>query len=403
MSATSMSTAAGLLKRIYGEYTKQQNLEHRTLDIIAKSLTKYNPGGEGYFGSLNVSGNESVGAINELEQFRDADPENHVQHVVKPKSLVAPIEFSGLVAKAADEDKEAFANAVIDLLDQSKERLLKDENRQFFGKGDGSLATVSVAASIGDSDITVSSAQYLRAKQRIDIFNGLTKIVDSAQISKVNKSTGVITLSAPLAAAVALGSVIVKENIRDSAPSDGKEMMGLRGIVDDGTEVAILQTVDAATYDIWRSTRIDASASLTSDMLQQLCDDVNVLSGEEVDTLITHQFQRRKYLDIVTPDKRFMDLKMDAGYSKLSFNGMEMHIDQDCQPDTVYGLCKKFVQKYELAALEMGSHGDSGDYLRVSNYDKFQAYWRHYCNFGTTKRNALGKIVNLTKPSNGIA
>lgn len=401
--STNMSSVSGLLKRIYGEYTKQQNLKHRTLDVFAKSLAKYNAGGEGFFGAINVSGNESVGAINELEQFRDADSENHLQYKVSPKVLVAPIEFSGLVAKAADEDKESFANAVIDALDMSKERLLKDQNRQFFGKGDGELATASVAANIGDTTITLNSCQYLRDNMKIDIFNGLTKIVDSARVTSADKTSGIITLDAPLAVAVPLNAVVVKENIRDAAPADGKEMMGLRGIVDDGTDVATLQTISSSSQKIWRSVRINAASSLTSDLLQRLCDDVNVISGEEIDTIVTHQKQRRKYLDIVTPDKRYMDLKMDAGYSKLSFNGMEILIDPDCQTDTVYALTKKFIQKFEVAPLEMGKHEDSGEFLRAAGYDKFSAYWRHYCNFGTNKRNAHGKLVGLQLPSGGIA
>lgn len=398
--ATDLSSIAGALKRVYGQYQVQQNLAHKAIDEIAKSLTKYSPGGEGYFGAINDYGNESVGAITESESFRTIDNEHYAQWKVNPKVLVAPIEFSGLSAAAADSDEESFVSIVVDALDMAKERLLKDENRQFFGLGTGLLAVPTGVVASDATSFLVASAQYLRANMVIDIYNGATKTVDSKRILDVDKVAGRVVFSTSLGAALNATSELVKENIRDSAPTDGKEMMGLRGIVDDGTDLTTFENISAADSRIWRGRRIDASgANLTSDLLQRLLDDVEVLGGLAPDTLITHQRQRRKYLDIVVPQKRYMDGKMDAGFMKLSFNGIDMFLDSDCQSDTVYALVKKHIQKYELEALGMGKHEGSDTFLRKINADAFQAYWRHYCNFGTGKRNAHGKIIGLAVPT----
>lgn len=398
--ATDLSSIAGALKRVYGEYEKQQNLKHRAIDEISKSLTKYSPGGAGYYGAINEYGNESVGAISETESFRTIDNESYQQFVVVPKVLVAPIEFSGLVAAAADQDEEAFVSVVVDALDMAKERLLKDENRQFFGLGNGLLASPAGNVSSAATSFSVDSAQYLRANMVIDIFNGATKTVDSKRILDVDKTSNVVYFSTSLSAALITTDALVKENIRDSAASDGKEMMGLRGIVDDGTDLTTFENLDASSKRIWRGRRINASsANLTSDLLQRLLDDVQVLGGEAPDTIIMHQKQRRKYLDIVVPQKRYAEQKMDAGFSKLEFNGIELWLDIDCQDDTVYAITKKHIQKFELEPLAMGKHEGSDTFLRKVNNDAFQAYWRHYCNFGTGKRNAHGKIVSLAKPS----
>lgn len=404
MSASSMTTAAGILKRIYGDYVaKQQNLSHKAIDEIAKSSKKYNAGGEGFFGATNQYGNEAVGAINETESFRSADQETYAQYKVSPKVLVGPVQFSGLLSKAADQDEESFANAVVDLLDMTKERLLKDENRQFFGLGTGLLANPAGNAASNVTSFSVASAQYLRANMVIDIFNGATKTVDSIRISDVDKQNNIVYFATSLGAALITTDALVKENVRDSAPTDGKEMMGLRGIVDDGTDLTTFENISAASNRIWRSVRIDASSgNLTSDLLQRLMDDVMVLGGESPDTIIMHQKQRRKYLDIVVPQKRYMDQKMDAGFSKLEFNGIELWLDIDCQDDTVYAIKKPNIHKYEVAPLALGNHDGSDNFLRLSSQDVFEAYWRHYCNFGTDKRNCHGKIVSLAKP-NGIS
>jgi hypothetical protein len=90
---------------------------------------------------------------------------------------------------------------------------------------------------------------------------------------------------------------------------------------------------------------------------------------------------------------------MDSGFKKLEFNGTELWLDNDCQADTVYAINKKYIRKFEVTPLEMGTHGDSSEFLRKANYDAFQAYWRWYVNFGTSKRTAHGKISGLATPT----
>lgn len=402
--AANLTNLAGILKRVYGDgIAMQQNLKHRAMDEIAKSAKKYNAGGEGFFGDINDYGNESVGAINEEETFRSIDSEHYQQYKVSPKVLVAPVQFSGLLSKAADQDEEAFAEAVVKELENSKERLLKDQNRQFFGLGNGLLANPAGNAASNVTSFSVDSAQYLRANMVIDIFNGATKTVDSKRILDVDKQNNVVYFSTSTGAALITTDALVKENIRDSAPTDGKECMGLRGIVDDSTDLTTFENLDASASRIWRGVRIDASsANLTSDLLQRLIDDVTTLGGEEPDTLICHPKQRRKYLDIVVPQKRYADGEMDSGFTKLSFNGKELWLDVDCQDNVVYAINKPMIHKYEVAPLAMGNHDGSDTFLRLSSQDVFQAYWRVYMNFGTDKRNAHGKIVSLARP-NGIS
>jgi len=408
MADTSLTSIAGALKRVYDDHVEdQQNLKHRSIDEIAKSLAKYNPSGEGFFGAIDDYGNESVGAINEEEQFRTIDSEHYTQWKVIPKVLVAPIQFSGLASKAAEGDDESFVNVVVDALDKAKERLLKDENRQFFGLGTGSLCSPANSVASNLISFTVDNAQYLRANMVVDIYTstGGTSKVTAARITEVDRPNNLIYLSASLGFSIATTDVLAKQNVLSSAPADGKECMGLRGIIDDSTDLQTFQNIDCTKTGefIWRGRRIDASgANLTSDLLQRMIDDVEIVSGELVDTIIMHHMQRRKYLDIVVPQKRYADGEMDSGFRKLEFNGIELYLDNDCQRDTVYGITKKYLRKFEVAPVGMGIHDGSDKFLRLSNYDVFQAYWRHYVNYGTSKRCAHGKIRNLALPT-GIA
>lgn len=398
----SMSTIAGLLKRIQqGEVVDQQNLETKSMDEFGKSSKKYNNGGQGFFGAINDYGNESVGALNETEQFRTIDSENYEQYKVVPKVLNGPVEITGLAAEAADSDDEAFAESVLREVQGAKKRLRKDMNRQFFGIGTGVLCRPANALVSTLVSFTVDSAQYLRKNMVIDgQCNGTELSIRSKRISYVDKANNVVGLSSSIGVSMITTDIISKENVRQSASSDGKEMMGLDGIVDDSTQLTTFQNIDASANREWRGVVISASSgNLTSDLLQRVLDDPGTLGGEDPDTLITHKIQRRKYLDMVTPEKRFNSLSLDAGFQKISFNGIELWLDTDCQRNQVYAISKKRLKRFEVAPLQMGGLDGSDTWLRATNFDKFQAYWKAYQNFGTDKRNAHGKITNLAVPS----
>ncbi len=405
MASANMASLSGLLKRIQeGEVVDQQNLEALSFDEFSKSGKKYNAGGKGFYGAINDYGNESGGALNETEQFRTIDSENYQQYTVVPKIMNGPIEITGLAVEASDDDVESFAEGLLREINGSKKRLRKDMNRQFFGQGNGTLGVPAGNIVSTLTSFSVSSAQYFRKNMVIDAqSNGANNSISHNRITNVDKVNNVIYLTVSVGVSMITTDQIYKENIRVSASSDGKEMMGLDGIVDDSTLLTTFQALDAASLYEWRAVRISASSgNLTSDMLQRLEDDVATLGGEDPDTLITHKKQRRKYLDITTPEKRFNDLSLDAGFSKLKFNGKEFWLDTDCQEDQVYAIKRARIHKFEVAPMSMGGIEDSGNWLRASNFDKFQAYWRQYINLGTDKRNAHGKLVLLAKPT-GIA
>src|SRR5271166_4671726 len=232
---TNLANVAGGVKRVYDKYIQSaQNLSARASQEIGKAAQNYSPGGAGFFGAINDYGNESGGAINEEEVFRTIDYEDYQQWQVIPKVVVWPIQFSGLVAAAATGGDESFANLVVDALDRARDRLLSDENRQFFGLGTGTLGAPSISVSAAGISFTVNSVQYFRKNMVIDIYSGATLTVAGFRISYVDRVNQIIGLSSSLnASSIDSTSQIVKQNIRVSAPSDGKEMMGLRGIVDD--------------------------------------------------------------------------------------------------------------------------------------------------------------------------
>lgn len=392
-----------ILKNVYDKMVVDaQNLKPALLEKISKAAERPALGGKGFIISVNDYGNEAAKAINENEGFGTINQEHYANPSVIAKVMIAPFEFSGLAKAISEGDDMAFAQIAAQEMKRSRDRLRATENRMLYGYGKGTLATA--AADISGQTVIVDSVQYLRLNMVVDVCatGAATEHASSVTISAINPTTKVVTFVGTVSSVVNTDELVL-ENCRASAASDGKEAMGLRGIIDDGTDLATFQGITVSSALYWQSVRNTASsASLTEDLLQQLCDDVNIRSGQEIDTLVMHPKQRRKALELALPQKRFADGILGLGHSKIEFNGMELFLDRDCQPTTVYGFPMKELLLFEIDAPKLGREDGSDIFLRTSGYDVFQAYWRHYANFGVRRRNALGKIVSLAEPSGAV-
>jgi hypothetical protein len=203
----------------------------------------------------------------------------------------------------------------------------------------------------------------------------------------------VVTLNQAVTSANA--AVIVRENILDSAPTDGKEMMGLLGHTDDNTLFTTYEGLSRATYPIWRGSITDAaSATLTNDLLQRAMDKGERRSGRVSDTIVSHRNQRRGYLNLTTPLKRFQDDNLDSGFKALEWNGMRWMVSHDCQRDIVYIYPRKDLERFEAFGIKLDDTEGSTIH-RIARTDTFEAYYKHYGNTGSKYPAALNRLDNL--------
>lgn len=393
--AVTITTLGDMLKRNYGKMIVQQQSKAAFLyKLLPKS--PYRPVGKGFYFAVSVAGNQQgVGAINETEALRTAGNETVEQFVITPKINEATINISGLARAVSEGNEAAFANGLVRQLDEALENLIKDMNRQCYGRGNGLLATVSAAAT--STTITVDTVQYIKPNMVVDIYTGSTRNVDSATVSSVDRANNQITFSASVT--VSANDQIVKEETRVSAASDGKEIAGTTYIIDDGTISTTFQGLSRSTYPILRGNIIDADGvSLTNDLLQRAADEVGIVGDGRVDMLISRHGQRRKYLDLVTPDKRFLDDKLDRGYQKISWNGIPWYLDVDCPKAEIIGLTQKYLEKYEVRGIHLAD--DDNSILKWGGTsDTFTAYYRCYSNLGSPKPNAHFRLTDLNEPA----
>jgi hypothetical protein len=178
-------------------------------------------------------------------------------------------------------------------------------------------------------------------------------------------------------------------------PGDGKEMMGLRGLSDDNEDFTTFQGLSRATYSVWQGSVTDAgSVQITNDLLQRMVDKGERRSGRVIDTIISHRNQRRQYLNVVTPLKRFQDDDLDSGFKALEWNGMRWLVSHDCQRDTVYGFPRKEIQKYEAFGIKLDDTGGTTVY-HIPRTDTYESYYKHYCNIGTKYPASIVRLQTL--------
>jgi hypothetical protein len=203
-------------------------------------------------------------------------------------------------------------------------------------------------------------------------------------------------------------------------------MMGLWGIVNDvspcrcfttnGVVAASsgltgmngLQGLPESTYAWWKANLISHSSgryqgqrALTTDLMQKAVDKVEEQLSDDLggalspSIILTTRAIRRKYVDLLVADKRFVDWKvMDGGYKVVEFNGIPIVVDNDAHDGEMYFLYEPALQIYQMSDLEwMERDGNVLD--RVSGYDAYEATLFWYAEVGCSRRNVHSLITDL--------
>lgn len=401
--AVELATLDGVLKRKYtqDQIARVQQLVADFLSTIGQGSEK--PGGEqgAIFGSIDLEIYQSGGAQNQNEQFRTDEYGTSKQSTIPAKINIWPITLTNFAIELTKGNAEAFMPGLKKRFDDAAIMMKKDENRQLFGYGMGVLALVN-GALVASTSLVVDTpgVQYFFPGMRIDVWTALSSGVQEAsnvKISSINYSTNTLTLAS--AVTVSNNSYIVRSGMLTSNPTDGKEMMGLQGITDDNTLFTSFQGLSRATYETWRGTIVDASsANLTADMLQRAADKGERRSGQLVDTIVSNRVQRRQYLSLTVPQKRFMSDKLDSGFQVLEWNGIKWLVSFECQTDKIYMYPKRLLKKYEAYPIKLDDSNGS-TLTRIPGTDTIEAYYKHYCNVGTWYPNAFVRIDSLATVS----
>lgn len=390
------SITGTFLKRNYGKGSVAirniQNLKAKFYTHLKDS--DETPSGDGYFIPVNVEGNESGGAGNESQGFNDPQTVSDVQFRINAKHTFWPFELTGFSMEVAISNADSFARSLKRQQTDNTKRFMSDLNRQYWGTGTGIMAFCE--GIVTNTVIPVSSVQYFRTGQFIDIWSALggSKLYSKVRIQSISVPNKTITLNQTITTVDQ--AIIVKQTILDNAPTDYKEVFGASALVDTTTFNTSIQGVSKTQYPVLQSTVIDlGGAAVTNSFLQSLETGVENASEEEIVEKWSDRFQRDKYLELLTPLKRFMNNDaMDSGMQKpLEHNGKPWYVDKDCPANTIFAFSDRSIEKFVI--MEPDIVDKDGAIIRaLPGADVFQGYYKSHLNAGSLIPNAHGKAIN---------
>lgn len=167
----------------------------------------------------------------------------------------------------------------------------------------------------------------------------------SQLITKINQATRTVTLDTAITLTADDHCYYVGDYGSAKMPN------GLRGLVDDGSNLTSLHGQSRATYEEMKSVVLGNSGTLrdlTEDLLIDLAHAVKQRSGGSINLLVMNWGQLAKYLKFVRADRRFNVngsgvIKGDSGYKDLPTfylggGNVEILPSEDVAPREVYGL-----------------------------------------------------------------
>ena len=262
-----LTNLSDILKQVYGPRIEQQQ-RRDAMTYMELPVSPRKPGGLGYIFPVHIGSNQAIGARLESEALPTAQRQRYDKVTIIPKYVYGTIKVTGPAIAAAKGNVMAFADSLASEIQNAYIDARTDLGRMTFGDGWGALATLSAAATpsssaawtfVCDNEVGV---HYLREGMVVDFYESdtLDSNNDSAAITSIAPSTKTVTCAALTGASgtLASGAVVVRENTRedthDTSSDTSREIMGLLGIVDDGTNVDTFQEIQrtAAGKRLWK-------------------------------------------------------------------------------------------------------------------------------------------------------
>lgn len=400
---TTLGTVDALLKEIYeGTVRKQLNDDVKTLRRIEKSSEGVTStvGGRYVVFPIHTRRNAGLGARREMETLPTPGNQGTAAARVSLAYEYGGVQLSGPTLKLVETNAQAFVSALDLEMNGLKRDLAKDCNRQVYGDGSGSVGAVETDDT-GTNDIELTSVQYVQLGMKVDIISGTTLgnlnptvVASNRVVTGINTSTNVITLDgATFNVSNTDGDILTRHG------SVNREWYGFKNIV--GVDEFL--NIDPADEPQWMSHIHGASGvnrSLTELLMITLADDIYT-SGSYPTVLFTSLGVRRAYYNILKTERRSVNTQeFKGGFSGLAFttdNGdIPLVVDIDAPSNEILFLNENEVKLYregDWSWMDM----DGSKWIRVDGKDAYQATMFQYSQLGTHRRNAHGRLEDITE------
>lgn len=398
MPAT-QATLNALTKEIYeGNLREQLNDETTILNRIAKTGdgVRNDIGGRYVTFPIHTRRNSGIGARNENEALPQPGQQGVAAARVGLKYLYGAIELTGQVLALIDTDTQAFQSGLELEMDGIKNDLARDYNRQLFGDGKGTIAKVT-AVTAATTTFSVDRPDLFALGDYLDyVTSGGTLSAAGRLVTAIDEDAKTVTINgANITPAV--GDFFVRRG------NLNREITGLGAII--GTTNSIYN-IDPAIEPVWKSlvnTQGGTPTALSEGIITKMVDKIRTTSGKNPSVMVTSLGVRRAYANLLMQQRQFVNTqKFEGGFEGLAFvtdkGEIPMITDPMAEPGTILFLQEKNLKLYrEKDWSFMDMDGSKWERKRTADglFDAYTATLYQYCELGTDRRNAHGKLTNI--------
>lgn len=405
-----LAIANVILKDVYGDINEQINNATPALDGIkstARNITQV--GGLGVKFVAHVGRNTGIGARGEDEDLPEAGNQQYVDGQTGLKSFYGSVRLTGQVMAQASQNYQTFADVTAEEIERIRDDIAKDQNRQIFGDGTGTLASLTAAAS-ASATLTVDNVKYVHIGMRVDVVDisatgssSTATILNAggyATVTGINKTTKVITLDKSVTAAV--GDALVRSNSTATATVNNwkKEWTGFGAIISD---TGVLCGIDPATTPAWAAHTKDISVGgvaqqiTEEDMIGMVTDIAE--DGDKPDVIWTDHGSWNGYWKALEENRRYVNkVDLQGGNRSLGFatefGDLPFKADFDAPEGKMWFVNSKKVNLNTNRGWEWIDE-DGSKWKQVPRRDAFIAYLRNYSEVSTYRRNTHGVISGI--------
>lgn len=278
---------------------------------------------------------------------------------VSRKLAYSQFQISGEAIRRASKEKKLAVDMLMKMQKDIRTNVSKQMERVVFGLGTGRLGVVS--ATNGTTTITLNAsnsydrARYIKPGMRIGVADATNSWANlgNCVVSSVNHSTQVVTVDS-VPGSTAANDVLVLALQESGEFSYGKEIMGLGGIVDDGTLVATFQNVTRSSNS-WANGNVYSNSgtlrSLTRDLIDQLIEGRELNSGipeGESRYLICNRGILNEFITMYEGQIQMSPGSIQGGAKdgNVSYQGYNFIVATDCPYYRLYDVTPSTIKYY---------------------------------------------------------
>ena len=383
-----LTTADDALKSVYlGVIGNQLNVGANPLLTKIKQTTNNVYGNEiRKTTSFGLSGGVTAGS--ESGALPKAYNKGYSQFVLTLKNLYGTIEITDKAIRCSQNSAGAFVN----LLNEEMESLIKSSTfnlgRMLYGDGSGIIAKVAGSNERGDEVIMLDNVKNIMENSVCRFVSGSSYAsYDPIIIQAIDRPTGAIMFDRFADANYAGLSLATLDGL-------GNEITGLGKIFDN---TGSLYGLDRGKNTWLKSHVKDGVGTLTETAMQTVIDDIEEVTGSEIDFISCSAKVRREYQEAISTYRRNVDImNLQGGFKALSYNGIPVVADRFVDDDTMYLLSTKDFELCQLCDWQWLEDNDGRIIKQKEGYPVYTATLVKYAELLCNRPNAQAKLTGIT-------